>query len=376
MIQEKRLVQEFIEMVQIDSLSRQEGKFAAYLENKLRTMGLEVIIDQKAGKKAGSDAGNIIARLPGEKRGAPVIFISAHMDTVPLGVCIKPCIENGVIYSDGETILGGDDKAGIAIILETLRHLQEEKIAHGDLEIVFTIGEEIGLLGARYLDLNLLRAAFGFVLDSDGAPGTIINQAPVQETLNVIIHGKAAHAGMEPEKGICAIRTAAEAISQMNLQRIDEETTANIGIIKGGEVTNIICDRVELAGEARSLSEKKLIKQVKEMVSCLERACQKTGAVLTIETEREYSAFKLAKSESVVKAAIGAAKALGLQPKLVASGGASDANYFNARGLPTVNLGIGMCNAHTCKESIKIKDLVKGAHYLTAIIQFVSGEKI
>jgi tripeptide aminopeptidase len=372
MINQERLVQEFIEMVKIDSLSKQEGKFAAYLKEKLIELGLEVFIDEQAGRQAGSDTGNLFGRLKGKREGVPVILFSAHMDTVPLGEGIQPQIREGTIYSSGNTILGSDDKAGIAIILEVLRHIQEEKIEHGDIEVLFTIGEEAGLLGSRYLDYSLLRAEMGFVLDSDGEPGTIICQAPAHERIDAVIQGKAAHAGMNPEEGVNAIQVAARAINKMNLLRIDEETTANIGVIKGGEATNIVCERVELEGEARSLSEEKLCQQTRHMVNCLQEACDEMGARLEVETTREYPVFKLKEDEPIVKIAREAAESLGLKVNITASGGGSDTNYFSANGIKTVNLGIGMSQAHTKEEFIKIKDLVMSAHYVTEIIKRVA----
>jgi len=367
MINQERLINDFMEMVRIDSLSYQEGKFAAYLKAKLQEMGLEVIEDQQAGRLAGSDTGNIIGRLPGKIKDAPPIFFSAHMDTVPLGEGIEPIIKDGVLYSSGDTVLASDDKAGVAAILEALRCLQEEEVEHGDVEVLFTVCEETGLLGARYLDYGLLQAKTGFVLDCAGSPGTIICQAPAHNRIDALIIGKAAHAGMQPENGVNAIQVAAKAINRMNLLRIDEETTANVGVIKGGEVTNVVCERVELQAEARSLSEEKLCKQTKHMVNCFQKVCDEMGALLEVKVTREYPAFTLKKEETVVQIAVEAAQSLGFQVHLTSSGGGSDTNYFCNNGLKVVNLGIGMSHAHTKEEFIKIEELVRTAHYVTEI---------
>ncbi|MDD4666004.1 MAG: M20/M25/M40 family metallo-hydrolase [Clostridia bacterium] len=372
MIKQERLVQEFMEMVKIDSLSKEEGSFAAYLKDKLTELGLEVLVDEQAGRRAGSDTGNLLGRLRATRQGVPVILFAAHMDTVALGKGIQPQLRDGVIYSSGDTILGSDDKAGIAAILEALRHIKEEKIAHGEIEVLFTISEEVGLLGSRYLDYSLLQAEMGFVLDSGGEPGTIICQAPAHERIKAVIHGQAAHAGMNPEKGISAIQAAAQAIVKMKLLRIDEETTANIGVIKGGEATNIVCERVELEGEARSLSEEKLCRQTRHMVACLQEACAEMGARLEVEVSREYPSLQVPEDEAVVKTARQAAEALGLEVKLTSSGGGSDTNYLSAHGLKAVNLGVGMSHAHTKDEFIKIKDLVMAAHYVAEIMQQVA----
>ena len=369
MINQERLVKEFVEMVKIDSLSNKEGRFAAYLKEKLEELGLETVIDEQAGQAVDSDTGNLLGRLKGNRAEAPKLFFSAHMDTVAPGEGIQPQIREGAIYSNGSTILGGDDKAGIAAIIEALRHIKEEKIEHGDIEVLFTIGEETGLWGARCLNYDLLQSKTGFVLDSDGEPGTIICQAPAHDKIYAVIYGEAAHAGMSPEKGVSAIQVAARAINSMQLLRIDEETTANIGVIKGGIATNIVCDRVELEGEARSLDEEKLQQQLTQMLNCLQIACKEMGARLETKIERQYPAFRLNKDEVVVQLARSAAEALGLKAQVIASGGGSDANYFNHRGIKAINLGIGMSKVHTKEEFIKIKDLVMTAHYVVAIVE-------
>lgn len=373
MIKQERLVREFIEMVKIDSPSYKEAKFAAYLKNLLEELGLEIVIDEHAGQVVGSDAGNIVAILKGCLSDIPPILFSAHMDTVSPGEGIKPQVKDGAIFSDGTTVLGGDDKAAIAAMIEVIRHLKEENIVHGDLEFLFTIGEEAGVWGSHYFDYSLIRSQMGFVLDCDGEPGTIVCQAPVHEKIDATIFGKAAHAGMNPEEGISAIQVAARAINNMKLLRIDEETTANLGVISGGLATNIVCDKVKVHGEARSLNEEKLQQQITHMLNCLQNACREMGARLETKVERQYPAFHLAESEAVVQIAKSAAQALGLKAEVVASGGGSDANYFNHRGIKTVNLGIGMSKVHTKEEFIKIEDLVMTARYLVAIIGEVKG---
>lgn len=372
MINQQRLVNEFMQMVMVDSPSRREGQFAIYLKEKLLELGLEVVTDEQAGLTAGSDTGNLLARLKGNRVGLPTILFSAHMDTVSPGEGIRPQVKGDAIYSSGTTVLGSDDKAGIAAILEALRFIKEENREHGDLEVLFTVGEEVGLLGACYLDYHLLHAQMGFVLDSGGDVGTIICQAPAHDRINVVIHGKAAHAGMNPEEGVSAIQVAARAIDKMNLLRIDEETTANIGMIKGGNATNIVCEKVELQGEARSLSEEKLQRQTEHMVACLQEACNELGARLEVKITREYPAFTIKEGEPVVEMARKAAIALGLKARLTSSGGGSDTNYFSAHGIKTVNLGIGMSNPHTKEEFIKIDDLVMTARYVAAIVEQVT----
>ena len=363
MIRQDRLVNEFVEMVKIDSPSKKEGKFAAYLQALLQELGLEVVVDEQVGQVVGSDAGNILARLKGNVASAPVILFSAHMDTVAPGEGVEPQIRDGAIFSSGSTVLGGDDKAGIAALVELIRHLKEENRPHGDVEFLFTIGEEIGLWGSRYLDYSLVQAKMGFVLDADGEPGAIICQAPAHDDIYATIYGKASHAGINPEEGVSAIQVAARAINNMNLLRIDEETTANIGVIKGGLATNIVCDKVKIKGEARSLNEEKLQQQITHMLNCLQEACRAMGARLETKIERRYPTFRLDENETVVQLAKQAACNLGLQPQVITSGGGSDANYFNHRGIKTVNLAIGMSKVPK-ERFIKIDDLVTTTHYV------------
>lgn len=368
MIKRERLVSSFMEMVKISSPSGKEEKFADYLRERLSAMGLEVVVDREAAAAAGVKTGNLLARLPATKPGIPGLFFAAHMDTVTPGEGIKPMLKDGVICSAGDTILGADDKSGIAALLEALQDLGEEKIPHGELELLFTFGEEVGLLGSRYLTEGLVHARQGFVLDSGGAPGTLINQGPAQDNVEAVICGKAAHAGVNPEDGTCAIQVAARAIDRMKLLRIDRDTTANIGLITGGTATNIVCDKVELKGEARSLVMEKLEKQSAHMRSALEEACAEFDARLELKITRMYPSFKVEETAPVVLLAKAAAAKAGLDLHIVSSGGGSDANYFNARGLTAVNLGTGMTRVHTTQEFIKPEDLVKTAAFVSALM--------
>lgn len=375
MIREERLVQEFLEMVRIPSPSKKEGSFAAYLKDKLEKLGFTVIRDEKSFSLSGCETGNLAGRLTGTKEGIETILFSAHLDTVTPCECIVPIVENGVIKSDGTSILGADDKSGIAPVLEAIRHLQEEKIPHGPIEVLFTVGEEIGLLGSRYYDPALITSGRAFVLDSGGAPGTIINRGPSHDKIKAVIHGRAAHAGVNPESGVSAIKVAARAIDRMKLLRIDEETTANIGIISGGAATNIVPDKVELEGEARSLTEEKLDCQTRHMLDCLEEACRELGARLTVENERAYNAFCVDKTDPLILLAAAAARRVGLEEKIISTGGGSDTNYFNSSGIKAITLGTGMTAVHTTEEHIWVEDLVNTARLVTVIITEAAGSK-
>ncbi|KXS41950.1 MAG: peptidase T-like protein, partial [Candidatus Frackibacter sp. T328-2] len=258
---------------------------------------------------------------------------------------------------------------GITTILTVLENLIESEREYGDIEVVFTICEEAGLLGAKYLDIELLKADFGIIYDAGGEIGTVVTEAPAQDKIHVVIKGKSAHAGIEPDKGVNAIKVASIALSNMDLGRIDEETTANIGVIKGGKATNIVPDRVELEGEARSRDEAKLDAQTKHMVEILKKSAKQFNAEVEVETERLFAAFKLDENLPILKSAIKAAERIGVEPNLIATGGGSDANILNGKGIPTINLGIGMTDVHTTDEHIKIADLMKSIDYTLAIIK-------
>lgn len=369
MINKDRLVEEFINAVRISSLGKQEGLYAAHIRKRLEALGMEVAIDEEAGKKAGSNTGNIVGRLKGNIATAPTLLFCAHMDTVAATEGLEPVVREETIYSRGDTILGADDKSGIEAVLEAIRHLKEENLPHGDLEVLFTVGEEIGLLGSRYQDMKMLRASMGFVLDSGGRPGTVINQGPTQDKIKATIKGKAAHAGICPEEGISAIQVAARAIDSMKLLRIDDETTANVGVIAGGNATNVVCDRVTLEGEARSQKGEKLDAQTAHMVKCLEEACRAFGAEVEVQTERMYPPFSVKEQEPVIRLAREAAEAAGLPFNLKFTGGGSDTNFLNVRGIPSINLATGMDKVHSTEERISIRDLVDTARYVAAIIE-------
>jgi len=364
-----RMINEFMEMVKVSSLSLKEGNFASLLTAKLKAMGFEVYVD-KAGELAGGDTGNVLSRLKGTVDKEPLLFC-AHMDTVVPGDNIKPVVRDGVVYSDGSTVLGGDDKAGIAAILEAVRYLKENNIPHGDIEVAFTICEEGGMHGARNMDYSWLRSKQAFVLDSAGPVGNVIVQAPAQYRLLTTIKGKAAHAGVSPENGISAIQVAARAIEKMKLLRIDEDTTANVGKISGGSATNIVCDKVELAMEARSLIRSKVETQAKHMLECIEQACMEYGAEHETNQYLNYAEVNLPKDAAIVKLVEKAIRKIGLEPQLESTGGGSDTNVMSGKGLQAVTLSIGMSNVHTTSEYIAINDIEQTARLVAAIIQEV-----
>lgn len=369
MINRDRIVNEFIKYVQIDSPTKNEKEFAEFITKELEALGMEVYIDN-AGEKAGSNSGNVIAKLKGNLDKEPILF-SCHMDTVDPSIGIKPIIKDDVIYSDGTTILGGDNKAGIAAVVEALKVIKENNIEHGPIEIAFSIYEEGGLFGAKNLEYDKLESKKAIVLDSGGDPGQIIIKGPAQDKINVTIKGKPAHAGVCPEEGISAINVASHAISIMNLLRIDEETTANIGSIEGGKATNIVCPEVTIKAEARSLSDEKLDKQTAHMVKCFEDAAKEFGAEAIVETERMYGAFVVDENDDIVKLVEKACNNIDIKPFTDSTGGGSDTNILNGNGIKAVNLGIGERKPHTLEEHLHIKDLVNSARLVVEIIKSV-----
>jgi len=365
-INQERLVNEFMSLVRIDSFAGEEREIADYLRTQLTKLGLDVTEDD-AGKTIDGSAGNIIARLPGDC-DKPTIMFCAHMDRVSPGKGIKPFIDNGIIRSDGTTILGADDAAGIAVILEALRVVKEAELPHGTLEVVFTIAEEGGLFGAKALDRSQLKADFAYFLDSSDPIGSIINQAPSHQNLDFTFYGKAAHAGVCPELGINAIKIAADAIASMNLGRIDHETTANAGVIQGGAATNIVPEVCTVKCEARSLDHAKLKAQVEHMISAAQASAAKYGAKVDIGITDCYTAYTIPESQPVIQLAAKACQALGVKPQLKATGGGSDANILNCKGLPSVVLGLNYQDAHSTRESMAVEDLVKVTELVLSII--------
>ena len=368
MVNERRILDEFWQLTRITSTSGKERQIADYLQEKSKTLGLAFYEDD-AGQWVNGSAGNLIITLAPTGEVYHPVLLCAHLDTVEPAQDVQPVLENGIIRSRGETILGADDKAGIAIILEALKVILENQIEHGGLEVVFTIWEEGGLFGAKNLNIDRLSARLGYVLDCDGAPGTIITRAPSQDRISAQIRGKAAHAGINPEDGVNAIFVAACAISRMKIGRLDEETTANIGVISGGRATNIVPDLVFVEGEARSLVGARREKQTRTMCAELTRTAGELGAKVDLETETLYHDFALPENSKVVQLALTAARNLGLSARLVSSGGGSDANIFNQRGIVCANLGIGMQKVHTKEEFIKLEDMVNSVRLLLEIIR-------
>ena len=366
MIKKERLLKEFYEFVQIDSESGNERAMGEKLLEVLMSMGLEVTSD-KAGETFGSNGFNVLARLRGTIPGEPYV-LSAHMDTVVPGKGVKPILRDGVIYSSGDTVLGGDDKSGICGILEAIRSIQEEKLPHRAAEIVFSIGEEGGMRGAKAFDIKQLKGKRVYVFDSSGDVGKIIIGAPGQNKIFADVVGRRAHAGLAPEEGISAIQVAAHAIAMMNLLRIDAETTCNIGTIKAEYATNIVPERASLIAEVRSRNLTKLNAQTAHIRDCLQSACDKFGAKLECEIRTNYIGYTISSDSPVVRDLLTAMDCIGIQGFTTLGGGGSDANVYNQKGLQAVVLGTGMTKVHTTQECISVENLINTARLAQALL--------
>lgn len=378
-INSERLAQIFTALCAIDSPSFEEGRVARFLKDLFSEEFPEAsIFEDESSLITGSDSNNIVIHFPGELRGEP-IFFNCHMDTVEPARGIKVVREGTRFSSAGETVLGGDDKAGIAILIEAIRSIKESHARHLPFDLIFTTCEEVGLRGAKALDISLLRAREGYALDSSGVDLVIVG-APAANHFRLTITGVAAHAGLHPEQGINAIQLAGRCLADMQLGRLDEESTANIGRITGGKATNIIPESVELEGEVRSHSVQKLAKfsqQIKDTAQAIiDKWSPEPGAQLgpgvrpslDFYSTEEYPAIQIDKSSSVLQRVTKAAAVLKRKISYEPAGGGSDANIFTAKGLQTAIIGIGMDHVHTTDETIDLQDMKRTAELVVSLV--------
>jgi len=372
MINEERLGQRFTALARIDSESGSEALIATVLEKELTDLGATVVFDD-AGAKVNSDCGNLVATFKGNTDVDPVM-LSGHMDTVVPGKGVKVIFEDGVFKSDGTTILGSDDKSALAVILEVMQVIKENNLPCPPVEVVMTVCEEQGLLGAKNLDCSQLKSKFGYILDAVDTQG-IVNRAPAANKISAKIYGRAAHAGGSPENGVSAIYAASCAIAKLELGRLDEETTCNVGLIFGGAATNIVPEYVEIHGEARSHDSAKLDTVTHTIVSTFENTMaelQADGDTLPrveMIVENDFPNTHIPEDHVVIKLAQKAAANLGRDMACKTSGGAADANVFFGKGIAAGVIGTGMTDVHTLKESISLKDMVNCAELTLEILQ-------
>jgi tripeptide aminopeptidase len=367
-INEGRLVDLFLKLLAINAPALEERESVAWTKAYLESIGLEVHEDE-AGARIGGNANNLIAWLRGTLPEAPKIFLSAHFDTVEPTEGLVVEERDGVFYSATDHILGADDKGGMAPAIEAVHALKESGEPHGDVCLLLTCAEEIGLKGAEALSIEDLGLDFGYVLDTGPPVGTFVTRTATHDKFHVTIYGRPAHAGKDPEKGINALQVAAEAIVGMKQGRIGPETTANLGIITGGTAVNVVCPSVTISGEARSTSLEELDAQIDHMIQCFESAARAHGATVTIEHDRHYRSYTIAEEAPVVRLAQEAARSLGMSGTLRTTLGGSDANVFNARGVPSIVIATGMDKIHTHEECISRQDLVDTARLTLEILR-------
>lgn len=360
----------FLKLVSIDSESLDERAMMDALKKDLQAMGASEIYEDNAHHQTGGNAGNLYAFFPGNIKKEPIL-LCAHVDTVKPGKGIKPIVKDGVIYSDGTTVLGGDDKSGVAEIICGLKKVIDSGEDYAPVEVLFTISEEIGLLGAKHFEMSKLKSSFGYAFDAHTV-GELTVGAPSQKSFKIIVRGREAHAGVEPEKGLNAIRIASEIIAALPLGRIDYETTSNVGVIKGGEATNIVPNKVVVEGEMRSHDRDKLEALCNRLHEASDKAAepylQKGGSVDFI-ANMEYHAFRIDSEAPVVKLAKRALENIGVPVSIIRGGGGSDANIFNQAGLPMIIVGSGMEKVHTVQECLKISELHRGADFVQELIK-------
>ncbi len=355
----------FVRLARIPSPSRAERQMADVVHGYLRDLGLDVLEDDTAAL-TGCASGNLLVRIPGS--GARTIAFCAHIDTVPVDGPPVVLVENAVVHTDGATVLGADDKAAVAVLLLLARDLVADQPAV-TVELLFTVGEEIGLRGAEAFAVEALGAEAVFVLDSEGAPGTVIRSAPTAKSIEAEFRGVAAHAGIEPEHGRSAVVAAARAVAAMDLGRLDDETTANVGILEGGSAVNIVPERCVLRAEARSRDEGKVAAQTAAMVEAISTAAAATGVDVSVDVREHFRGYAHDLDGPLLRTVAAAAADAGLEARFIGGGGGSDSNVFNLRGLPAVTLGVGFERVHSPHESIRVERLAQLSDFVHALVR-------
>jgi tripeptide aminopeptidase len=350
------LVERFCEMVRIPSESGSEEEFLVWLASRFE--------EELGATCERDDYGNLIARVPGKGCDGPTLLLEAHADTVKPGVGIEPVVEDGVIRSRGDTVLGADDKAGIAAIWFGVKTAERRP----PVEIVITREEEVGLVGAKHLDMDRLQARMGFVFDGEELSDIVIG-GPSHFLIDVVIHGKAVHAAMEPEKGISAIKAAARAIATLPEGRIDPETTANVGVIQGGTIRNAVPAEARVQAECRSLNHQRAVELADLYRQTFEREARALGARAEVEVELSYRAVRLDEDEPVVELARRAISRLGLSPKTVLICGGTDASVLNTKGIKCAVVGMGSRAPHSTEEHLYVRDLELAAGLARGLLE-------
>ena len=375
-INEGRLKSTFIELVGVPCPSCDEKQEADLLVKKLQELGMEPKVD-RAGEQCGGTTGNVWGFLKGDVPGALRLFFEAHMDSVAPTTGTNVIEKDGVLYSDGTTTLGGDDKSGVAAVLEAMQCIIENDLPHGDIQVCFTIGEETGSYGVRYMDKTMIQADAGYCMDCGGHPGAIFNASPKAINLKLKVKGKSAHAGLEPEKGINAIMLAADALHALPAYgRIDEETTLSVDMIDGGLASNIVPEACEIVIDMRCPNQTKLERLKKETVEIFRNVVEAKGGAVEVAVKEVAPGVNLNTDHATVKLAATAAEKLGFPVSTGFTGGCSDANFLCGMGLPTVLLATGMDKIHTTEERLALEDLYNAASWVLGIVEEAAEQAI
>lgn len=366
MLSRERLEKTFLDLIHVYSPSKKEAAMVTWLEHYFKTRNIEYKKDN-AGAAYGGTGCNIVAHIPGTLKGMPIGFV-AHTDQIEPCENILPVKVGNIIKTDGTTTLGGDDKGGIAAILEALEDILESKKEHRDIYIGFTCSEEISMMGTKNMDLSILPCKDLIIPDATGNTGIIAYKAPAMDAIKMTFLGKKAHAGIEPEKGLSAIVVAAKAVSQMHIGRIDAQTTSNLGQIEGGAATNVVTDLVTITAEIRAHDITKLEAEKEHMEKCCRDAAKEMGADYKFECETAYPALSVDPKGQLVQITKEAMEKVGVTPDLRIIGGGSDANVLAAHGYRSVILGIGMIDVHTVNEALDMDELYKATKIMNQIM--------
>jgi len=374
-INRERLATTFTELCEIDSPSKKESKVAAYLKQKFRDLGADSIYEDNSASQTGADCGNLIITFTGNHPELEKLFFSCHMDTVKPADGVKVVRTGDIFTSKGNTVLGGDDKSGIAAILELITSLKENKIPHSTIEIILTTCEEIGLLGAKNLEYDKIQSKYGYALDSSGIDHVIIG-APTANKIKISVKGVAAHAGLKPESGINALSLAAEALNKIKVGKLDYESTRNFGLIHGGTATNIVPELITLHGEVRSHDPEKLTRYTQEIfdtfsavINSWQSRQETKDAHPTFECDvtDDYPVLKLERDAPVIERIKQASIKAGKNIQLIVAGGGSDGNIFTSHGLQTAIVATGMNKVHTIDEQLDLNDMVSLTELIHAL---------
>lgn len=367
-INEQRLLDSFLEWAKLNGPSESEKKIADKLVPLLEQMGFAVEFDE-AHKVFNGEVGNLFAYWEGTDASIPPLFLSTHMDTVLPTEGLVPVIKDGVIYSDGTTILGADDRAALASYLEAIQYIQENNIPCGPIELILTVNEQQGLQGARALDYSKVKSQFGYIFDSSGDVGQIITQGPFSSKFHIDVIGKSSHIGLNPEEGINAFKIGADILKEVKNGKINEETLSNVGLIQGGELSSIIPGHVYISGEVRSFTKEGLDRQLEEIFAIATRIAAEHGGKTENRIEKKYSGFDIDHSHLLVSNALRAAEHLELSHYVTRTLGGADTNVLNENGLTCITLGNGFRNIHTFQEHISIENLINTGRYTVGLIQ-------